>query len=556
MVYIMIDSCFTVFTPQPKADEIPKRFTFPFHYQPNELALRACAEVQQQLLSGTIDYGFGLNNEAKTESVGKMFGVLVVQKVDGDIGYLKAFSGKLGVSATLEGFVPPVFDLHAPEGKFKIEEQHISALNRSIEVLENNTEYLQLCAKRVMLNNEAEKEQHASKERYRSGKLHRAEQRRLLTDEENAAAALEQLNRESKQQQSEYKQTVRKWRSILAEHDLLLQQYLHQIESLKQERKTRSAALQDWLFRQYRFLSALGSSKDLLSVFEPLEPPAGAGECAAPKLLQYAFAQNYKPICMAEFWWGKPPLNELRVHKAFYPACRGKCKPILDFMLEGMALDNNPLASSSVKQALEIIYEDDALLVINKPAGLLSVPGKLGQDSVQQRLKEMLKDVSGPLIVHRLDEATSGILLIAKTVHAYHHIQQQFINRQIKKRYVALIDGILHEENGDISLPLRPDIYERPRQMVCFEHGKEALSHWEKVAVENNAFTRVYFYPHTGRTHQLRVHAAHGLGLGMAIRGDELYGTKDERLFLHATEIQLLHPITGKKICFECEPNF
>ncbi|MFN5318014.1 MAG: pseudouridine synthase, partial [Bacteroidia bacterium] len=495
----MIDSCFTVFTPQPKADEIPKRFTFPFHYQPHELALRACKEVQQQLLSRTIDYGFGLNNEAKTESVGKMFGVLVVQKVDGDIGYLKAFSGKLGVSATLEGFVPPVFDLHAPEGKFKIEEQHISALNRSIEVLENSTEYLQLCAKRVMLNNEAEKEQHASKERYRSGKLHRAEQRRLLTDEENAAAALEQLNRESKQQQSEYKQTVRKWRSILAEHDLLLQQYLHQIESLKQERKTRSAALQDWLFRQYRFLSALGSSKDLLSVFEPLEPPAGAGECAAPKLLQYAFAQNYKPICMAEFWWGKPPLNELRVHKAFYPACRGKCKPILDFMLEGMVLDNNPLASSSVKQALEIIYEDDALLVINKPAGLLSVPGKLGQDSVQQRLKEMLTDVSGPLIVHRLDEATSGILLIAKTVHAYHHIQQQFINRQIKKRYVALIDGILHEENGDISLPLRPDIYERPRQMVCFEHGKEALSHWEKVAVENNAFTRVYFYPHTGR---------------------------------------------------------
>ncbi len=552
----MTDSCFTAFTPQPKAAEIPERFTFPFQYQAHALALRACTDVQHQLASGSIEYGFGLNNESKTESVGKMFGVLVVQKADGCTGYLKAFSGKLGMNATLEGFVPPVFDVHAPEGVFKREEQQISALTRSIEALENSEAYGQLCATRLILINEAQKEQHASKERYRSGKLHRAEQRRLLAATANAETALEQLNSESKQQQSDYKNTVRKWRSILAEHDLLLQHHVHQIEGLKQERKARSAALQDWLFRQYRFLSAQGSSKDLLSVFNPLEPPAGAGECAAPKLLQYAFAQNYKPICMAEFWWGKPPLNELRVHKAFYPACRGKCKPILDFMLEGMSLEDNPLATSKVEHELEIIYEDESLLVLNKPAGLLSVPGKLGQDSVQQRLKEMLKDLSGPLIVHRLDEATSGILLIAKTVHAYHHIQQQFINRQIKKRYVALIDGILHEENGDISLPLRPDIYERPRQMVCFEHGKEALTVWKRVSVENNAFTRVYFYPHTGRTHQLRVHAAHGLGLGMAIRGDELYGSRDERLFLHAAEIQLLHPITGKKICFECEPNF
>jgi tRNA pseudouridine32 synthase/23S rRNA pseudouridine746 synthase len=552
----MMDLCFIAFEPQPQAAELPERFTFPFHYEPHSLALRASTELQNLLLSGAIAYGFGLNNEPKSESVGKMFGVLVVERADGCIGYLKAFSGKVGVSAVLEGFVPPVFNLHSPDGVFKREEQNISALNHQIEELEKSAEYRALNITHLDLKKEAEKEQNEFKERYRIGKQHRAEQRRLLAEKENVEGTLDQLNRESKKQQSEYKQVVRKWQGILTEHEQLLQDHYHKIEALKLNRKERSAALQDWLFHQYHFLSAQGNSKDLLSVFYPLEPPAGAGECAAPKLLQYAFANNYKPLCMAEFWWGKPPINELRVHKANYPACRGKCKPILDFMLEGMTLDDNPLASSDVKKSLDVIYEDDALLVLNKPPGLLSVPGKLGQDSVQLRIKEILTHATGPLIVHRLDEATSGIMLIAKTEQAYRAVQQQFINRHIKKRYVALIDGVLSKDKGTIRLPLRPDIYERPRQLVCFDHGKDALTVWEKVATEGNAFTRVYFYPHSGRTHQLRVHAAHSLGLGMAIRGDELYGKRDERLFLHAAEIQLVHPVSGKKMHFTSEPEF
>jgi tRNA pseudouridine32 synthase/23S rRNA pseudouridine746 synthase len=552
----MMDLCFIAFDPQPKAAELPERFTFPFHYEPHSLALRASIDLQNLLLSGAIAYGFGLNNEPKSESVGKMFGVLVVERADGCIGYLKAFSGKVGVSAVLEGFVPPVFNVHLPDGAFKKEEQNISTLNHQIEELENSVEYRELYNAHLNLKKEAEKEQNEFKERYRIGKLQRAEQRRVLAEKENVEVALAQLNQESKKQQSEYKQVVRKWRGILIEHEQLLQYHYHKIEALKHKRKEQSAALQDWLFRQYRFLSAQGDSKDLLSVFYPLEPPAGAGECAAPKLLQYAFAHNYRPLCMAEFWWGKPPLNELRVHKAYYPACRGKCKPILDFMLDGMSLDENPLASSIVKKSLDVIYEDAALLVLNKPSGLLSVPGKLGQDSVQLRLKEMLSNATGPLIVHRLDEATSGIMLIAKTEQAYRALQQQFIKRHIKKRYVALIDGDLTKNEGTIRLPLRPDIYERPRQLVCFEHGKDALTVWKKVAKEGNTLTRVNFYPHTGRTHQLRVHAAHSLGLGMAIRGDELYGKRDERLFLHAAEIQFEHPVSGKKMRFTSEPEF
>lgn len=552
----MMDLCFIAFDPQPKAAELPERFTFPFHYEPHSLALRASTELQNLLSSGAIAYGFGLNNEPKSESVGKMFGVLVVERADGCIGYLKAFSGKVGVSAVLDGFVPPVFNVHAPEGPFKKEEQNISALNHQIEELENSAEYRELYNAHLNLKKEAEKEQNEFKERYRIGKLQRAEQRRVLAEKENVEVALAQLNQESKKQQSEYKQVVRKWRGILTEHEQLLQDHYQKIEALKYKRKEQSAALQDWLFRQYRFLSARGDSKDLLSVFYPLEPPAGAGECAAPKLLQYAFAHNYRPLCMAEFWWGKPPLNELRLHKAYYPACRGKCKPILDFMLDGISLDENPLASIIVKKSLDVIYEDDALLVLNKPSGLLSVPGKLGQDSVQLRLKEMLSNATGPLIVHRLDEATSGIMLIAKTEQAYRALQQQFIKRHIKKRYVALIDGDLTNNEGTIRLPMRPDIYERPRQLVCFEHGKDSLTVWKKVAKEGNTFTRVYFYPHTGRTHQLRVHAAHSLGLGMAIRGDELYGKRDERLFLHAAEIQFEHPVSGKKMRFTSEPEF
>jgi tRNA pseudouridine32 synthase/23S rRNA pseudouridine746 synthase len=550
------DPCFHVFDPQPLPSELPIRFTFPFQYTPHPISRRVCSELQQQLINGTLPYSFGLDNSELRQSVGKMFGVLVVQRSDGIIGYLKAFSGKMGDTNFIAGFVPPVFDTLKPEGVFKQGEHAITVLNDQITTLENSLEYRALIDELNQLKQKAQEEQNQVKEIYRNGKMQRSSKRIEIRLLPNAHDLAEALNRESKKQQADYKQVVRKWRTILEEHSLKLEAYSVAIEKLKQQRKVQSAALQEWLFGQYNFRSSLGNQKHLRSIFYPIDPPAGAGECAAPKLLQYAFLNQYKPLCMAEFWWGRPPLNELRVHKYFYPACRGKCKPILDFMLEGVDMEVNPLAQAKGGSDLNVLFEDDAILIINKPAGLLSIPGKLGQESVQSLVEKILPNASGPHIVHRLDEATSGVMMIAKNEQVYHHLQNQFISRDIKKRYVALVEGTPTNNKGMIRIPLRPDIYERPRQLVCFDQGKDSITLWEKSGLTKDNVTRINFFPHTGRTHQLRVHAAHHLGLGTPIRGDELYGTPSDRLYLHAAEIQFTHPTTGKKMRFISEPEF
>jgi tRNA pseudouridine32 synthase/23S rRNA pseudouridine746 synthase len=298
--------------------------------------------------------------------------------------------------------------------------------------------------------------------------------------------------------------------------------------------------------------------KNLLAIFNDpaIKPPAGSGECAAPKLLQYAFANHLKPIAMAEFWWGISPSAAVRQHKNYYPACQGRCKPILTHMLEGTAMDANLLLENlSEKQVLEIIYEDDVLIVVNKPAEFLSVPGKDIKDSVYTRIKEKYPAATGPLIVHRLDMSTSGILLLTKTKEANKVLQHQFINRTIKKRYVALLDGSLAENSGKINLPLRVDLDDRPKQLVDFTHGKPAETNWKTIYKENGK-TRVHFYPITGRTHQLRMHAAHKDGLNTPIVGDDLYGTKENRLHLHAEFIEFLHPTTAKKMSFTVAAAF
>ena len=286
-------------------------------------------------------------------------------------------------------------------------------------------------------------------------------------------------------------------------------------------------------------------------------PPAGAGECAAPKLLNYAFEHQLKPIAMAEFWWGQSPKSEIRKHKQFYPACKSKCEPILlSHMLMGLEMESNPFEENpAAGKNIEIVYEDDILLVINKPAEFLSVPGKKISDSVYQRMKEKYPEATGPLVVHRLDMSTSGLMLIAKDEATYVKLQSQFIKRTISKRYVALLDGVLHDNEGSIDLPLRVDLEDRPRQLVCYDHGKPAQTKWKKIKIINNQ-TLVYFYPITGRTHQLRVHASHELGLKTPIIGDDLYGTKSNRLHLHAEQLIFIHPISNKKICFHCEAEF
>ena len=326
--------------------------------------------------------------------------------------------------------------------------------------------------------------------------------------------------------------------------------------------KKMSQDLQVWLFHQYQLLNARGEVKDLVDIWQssysrpklrqkfPL-PPGGTGDCCAPKLLQYAYQQGLKPVCMAEFWWGATTKEEIRQHLNYYPACRGKCKPILTWMLQGLEVDPNPELAGFAHLELKTVYEDEAIVVVDKPSGMLSTPGRIEDYSVETVMRQRYPDA---VIAHRLDMGTSGLLIVAKTLEAYHPLQEQFIKHQVKKKYVAMLeDGRCKKEEvrGTISLPLRPDPMNRPRQMVDLEHGKRAITDYEFISPD-----MVALYPQTGRTHQLRIHCAHPDGLGRPIVGDELYGTKGERLMLHASEIWFRHPITGQEMHLTSPPPF
>ena len=307
------------------------------------------------------------------------------------------------------------------------------------------------------------------------------------------------------------------------------------------------------------YIRVNGKVKTLLDIFinEKQEtPPSGAGECAAPKLLNYAFQHGLVPICMGEFWWGTPPKSEIRKHMSFYPACRGKCEPILSHMLQDLDMEENPmLRGPDASTQISIIYEDEAIAVIHKPHEFLSVPGKSIEDSVYFRMKQRYPDAKSPLIVHRLDMSTSGIMLIAKTKTCHKHLQKQFIRKKVEKRYIAVLDGTVEQDSGEVHLPLRVDLDDRPRQLVCYDHGKSAETHWE-VIDRSDGRTRIRFTPITGRTHQLRVHSAHHEGIGFPIVGDDIYGTKADRLHLHAAYIEFDHPLTKERVRFESEPGF
>ena len=396
---------------------LPERFTYPFHYTPHPLCVRAAEKVQAYLQSRT-DWHSELQQ-------GKMFGVLVVRTSEGEIGFLAAFSGNLAGSNHHAYFVPPVYDLLNPEGYFKQEEARISEINDAITAIQNSLppSVIQTTEGRKNLEHTTQQNVDATE---------------ILRDAQNDT----------------------------------------NIELLKEERKNRSIALQEWIFRQFRLRNARGEEEDILSIFGRTahrNPPAGTGECAAPKLLQFAYLHGLHPLAMAEFWWGHSPKGEIRRHGHYYPSCRHKCEPILGFMLQGLDVEPNPLLTSVTDSTLlETVYEDDYLLVVNKPAGMLSVPGKTGQASVLSILQERYPDANGPLLVHRLDMDTSGLLLAAKDKHIHALLQEQFETRRVKKRYVALLEGTLtnKETKGFIRLPLRPDYDNRPLQMVDFEYGK------------------------------------------------------------------------------------
>lgn len=374
------------------------------------------------------------------------------------------------------------------------------------------------------------------------------------------AAEEEALIRESQFQKAEYKRQERVWKEKIAALQTRKDVWENRILERKAERKTRSAALQQKLFEQFKMLNYRGEVKTLCEIFEQTvhkTPPAGAGECAAPKLLQHAYLHGYQPIAMAEFWWGDSPKTEIRRHGNYYPACKGKCEPILQHMLQGLRVEENPMLKTmqSSPQELEIVYEDSWLVIVNKPADMLSVPGKEESVSVYSLMRERYPEADGPMIVHRLDMATSGLLILAKTKRVHQSLQAQFKSRLIKKRYIALLDGIIPQDEGTIELPLCLNPLDRPRQMVHAEYGKPAVTEF-RVLQRTDSRTRIAFYPRTGRTHQLRVHAAHTLGLHCPIAGDELYGTKADRLYLHAESLEFVHPATGKVMKITREPEF
>ena len=529
---------------------LPERFTYPFCYTPHPLCILAAKEVQSYLTRQT-----AWKDELRQ---GKMFGVLIVQTEHGETGYLAAFSGILAGKNLHPFFVPPVYDLLQPQGFFKIEEENISSINRNIRQLENDKAYAALSAELARTIQSAENILATAKAQLKEAKTAREQRRK---EKELNAQEEAELIRESQFQKAEYKRLERSWKARITTLQTQTEDWERRISALKSERKTRSAALQQKLFEQFGMLNYRGEVKNLCEIFGQTvhkTPPAGAGECAAPKLLQQAYLHGWKPIAMAEFWWGESPKTEIRHHGHYYPACKGKCEPILQHMLQGLQVEENPMLKRMQvpSKNLEIVYEDPWLSVINKPAGMLSVPGKEDAVSVYSLMREHYPEGDSPLTVDRLDKATSGLMLIAKTKRVHQNLQAQFKNRLVRKRYVALLEGIVPKDKGTVDLPLCLNPLDRPRQMVHTEHGKPAITDYQVLERLDGKRTRIAFYPRTGRTHQLRIHAAHPLGLHCPIIGDELYGEKADRLYLHAEYLEFTHPITGETVRITKEAEF
>ncbi|WP_337387151.1 RluA family pseudouridine synthase [Prevotella sp.] len=592
--------------------EPPRQFTYPFCYEPHPLCIAAAKEVQRYIEEN------GVWKDEK--GPGKMFGVLCVrekikgksEKSEGEgvderehIGFLAAYSGLLAGRNDWGYFVPPVFDAQQPDGHFKTEERAISALNKEIDAMQKSDIYLAQRSEYedAKLHIEQSIEQMrcrvAEAKRQRDARRHEAEQGgKPLTAEEKAAMVHESqhLKAEQRRLKQQCTATLDQLRRPLAEHE-------SRVDALRRQRREMSDALQQWLFSQYRMLNANGEERDLVDIFgETINamPPAGSGDCCAPKLLQYAYANGLEPVCMAEFWWGDSPKQEIRHHLHYYPACRSKCLPILTHMLRGLDVEPNPLAQPKTNDVPRIVYEDDTIIVVDKPAGMLSVPGKAVADGdvalngnaahadddvaldVEEYVRQYLTKNSQlstpnshlPKAVHRLDMDTSGLLVLALNDEAYIELQRQFASREVKKRYEAVLDGkpsvlcgapgskwlsVSHDgREGRISLPLIADIMDRPRQRVDFDNGKTAITDYRIECLLPNGGTLVSLYPLTGRTHQLRVHCAHNEGLACPILGDPLYGhgCHTSRMYLHAAMVEFRHPVTGERLRFESASGF
>ena len=563
-------SCFTPFSQFIDNIALPEKFTFPFYYQPHAIAVAAVQQLQQQLeqlplsltVTDTLTKTKTIETAVDETNFGKMFGVLVVKNSEDEIGFISAYSGQLNVESSNTMFVPAVSDMQLQDAVFLTENRIINNINAEIATLEQSEKLSQI-------NNELKEATENYQQALTSqqglivaSRLHRKQQRddavtKLSNDDFEQLKTV--LAGQSIQEKKKLQALKKSGQQQLETLQQALSEITTEIDNLKKLRKARSKNLQKKLFAQYNFFNAHGETKDLNAIFAELpehNPPAGSGECTAPKLLQYAYQHSLKPIAMAEFWWGAAPKSAIRQHKNYYPSCYSKCQPILNHMLQGLKVEDNPLLINPAQgKDLSIVYQDSDMLVVNKPAEFLSVPGKNIEDSVYLRIKTQFPQASGPLIVHRLDMSTSGLLIIALNKRAHKALQKQFIERSIEKRYVALVTGSVVEDSGTIELPLILDFDDKPRQMVCYEHGKHALTTWQVLERKNNT-TRLHLFPKTGRTHQLRVHCAHKLGLNMPIVGDDHYGTKAQRLHLHAEYLSLSHPINHSKLEFEVAADF
>ena len=583
----------------------PRQFTYPFCYDVDPLAEAASEELQHYIATT------GLMSAEK--GCGKMFGVLVVEYEDEEgalqRGFLAAYSGLLGGRNDWQCFVPPVFDAQQPDGHFKRTEREISAINREISAIEHDPQYLQSVAQHEETMKRLQAEVEAFKAEVDAAKARRDARRKSgepLSEEEQA-----EMVRESQFMKAELR---RRRKAMEQAESTFHNPHATLLKSLQRKRKQMSDELQRWLFAAYRMLNAKGEERDLIDIFREYThamPPAGAGDCCAPKLLQYAYQHRLRPVCMAEFWWGESPASEIRHHLHYYPACRSKCLPILTHMLKGLDVAPNPLAQKRHTAEPRVLYADEYILVVDKPAGMLSVPGK-ADDSASVSVEEYFANNSKLKIqnskflkaAHRLDMDTSGLLVLARTEQAYVELQRQFASRETVKRYEAVLSGVpkhttphstfhndvpepitqnskLKIQNSStqpdgcleaISLPLIADINDRPRQRVDMEHGKPALTLYNIVEVRvadantavayttkkaDKSLTLVHLYPKTGRTHQLRVHCAHPQGLACPILGDPLYGTeRADRMYLHAAELTFRHPITGEPMHFLSPSGF
>ena len=504
---------------------LPEHFTYPFCYQPHPLCMLAAQEVQAYLKTQS--------QWAAELKEGKMFGVLIVAPLrlpplgGGHLGFLAAFSGTLDGKTCHPYFVPPVFDLMEPDCYFQEEQKRITAINGHISSLQAEI-------KESPLHQQMQKELDAYRMEMQRKKEERHRLRAELSAEELATMEPEMI-RQSQFQKAQFKRLQQEWNQRIDADEASMRALQQQIGELQQERHNRSIALQQWLFRQFSFLNAKGESKNLTELFAST-PPSGAGECCAPRLLQAAYKEGLQPLCMAEFWVGDSPRDELRKEGHFYPACNSRCKPILSHMLQGLRVEENPLLQQQ-PQTLEVIYQDPQIAVIVKPHGMLSVPGKDDLPNVQRIVREMFPQATGPMIVHRLDMDTCGLMVIALTDDMYHKLQEDFRYHRVRKTYRALLEKEMPVgQQGEIRLPLRPDIMDRPRQMVDYQHGKTAITYY-KVLENVSGHALVELLPQTGRTHQLRVHCAHPDGLNNPIVGDRLYGSPSDHLCLQAYQL-------------------